>query len=67
MTALAVRIVDEQVKQHDRLEQVLIFEREVEIMIFNIVVDILLKRTASVRTVFAQDCDRNKVKAKLFA
>ena len=53
MAAFAVSVVDEQVKEHDRFEQFPVFRCEVKVMIFHIVVDILLKRAASVRAIFA--------------
>ena len=67
MTAFTVCVVDEYVKKHDRLEQVLIFHSEIKVMIFNVVVNILLQRAAPMRTIFAHNCDRNNMKTELLA
>ena len=63
VTAFAVGIVAEQVEKHNRLQQLFILFAEIEVMIFGIVLDVLLERTGTVRTVGA-DSKRDEVKAE---
>ena len=67
VTAFAVGIIDQKIKEHDWPEQFLIFICKIEVMIFNIIADVLLKWTAPMRAVFAQDRDGDNVQAELFA
>ena len=67
VTAFAVGVVAEQVEKHNRLQQLFIFFAEIEVMIFGIVLDVLLERTGTVRTVGAQHGKRDKVKAQRLA
>ncbi len=64
VTAFAVGIVAEQVEKHNRLQQLFILFAEIEVMIFGIVLDVLLERTGTVRTVGAQYGKRDEVKAQ---
>ena len=42
VTAFAVRVVSEDVKENDRAEFLFIFDAEIEVVIFDIVLNILL-------------------------
>ena len=67
VTALAVGIVDEQIKENNGFEEEFIFFGESEVMIVGIVVNELLERARAVRTVLAQDGERDNVKAEPLA
>ena len=67
VTALAVGVVAEQVKENDGLKFGLVFLRKCEVMIIGVVLDELLKRAAAVGTVFTQHGEWDDVKAKRFA
>ena len=67
VTAFSVCVVAEQVEEHDRFEELLVFLAEVEVVIFGIVFDELLERTRAIRAVVAQRGERDDVKAKRLA
>jgi hypothetical protein len=67
VTAFAVGVVDEQVKEGDGFEKQFFFGREGEVMMVGIVFDELLERARAVGAVLAQDGERDNVKAKLLA
>lgn len=64
MTAFAVGVVGEGVEEDDGAKLLFIFGREVEIVIFDIVFDVVLQRAGSVGTVIAIDSERDNVKAE---
>ena len=43
VTAFAVGVINQKIKEHDRSEQFLVFVCKIEIMIFHIVADVLLE------------------------
>ena len=67
MTAFAVSVVGEDVKKNDRSKFLFIFDGEIEVVIFDVVFDVLLQRTGSMRTIFTIDCDGYDMQAKGFA
>jgi hypothetical protein len=67
MTAFPVRVVTEQIKKDNRFEQLFIFVREAEVMIFRIVFNVLLERTGAKWSILAEGSEWNKMKAQMFA
>jgi hypothetical protein len=66
VTAFAVRIVAEDVEEHDRLEALPVILAEAEVMILGIVFDELLERPRAKGTVLTQSGERDDVKAQVF-
>lgn len=65
--AFAIRVITEQVEEHDGLEELTVVCSEVEVVIFDVIFDELLERPRAVGTVVAQDRERDKVEAETFA
>lgn len=64
VTAFSIRVVAEQVEEHDRFEELPVILGEAEVVIFGIIFDELLKRTRAVWAVLTQRGKRNNMKAK---
>ena len=64
VAAFSVRVVAEQVKEHDGLEELPVLLAEAEVMIFGIVFDELLERTRAIGTVVTERGEWDNVKAK---
>ncbi len=67
VTALAVGVVDEQVKEGDGLEEQFVFGGEVEVVVVGVVFDVLLERAGAEGTVLTERGERDDVKAKRLA
>ena len=67
VTALSVRVVAEQVEEHDGLEELFVVLGEIEVVIFGVVLDELLERTRAVRAIFTERGERDKVKTETLA
>jgi len=65
--AFSIRVVAEQVEEDDGFEELPVIFGEVEVVIFEIVLDELLERPRAIRTVVAEDRERDKVKAETLA
>ena len=67
VTALSISVVAKQIEENDRFEKPPVFISKIKVVIFGIVIDILLERTRSIRTITAERGERDNVKAKRLA
>ena len=67
VTALSISVVAKQIEEHDRFEKPSVFISKIKVVIFGIVIDILLERTRSIRTIIAECGEWDYVKAKRLA
>ena len=67
VTAFAVGVVGKEIEEDDRAEHFFFFRFEVEVVMFDIVVDVLLQRAWAVGAVLTIDGERDDVKAERLA